>query len=124
MQSNEPTPTNRCIIVDDEILSISSLSYKLKIIDPTIDILATFHDPQIALQSIPSFTFDYLFLDIQMPSLTGFELIEKLEIIDFKIVIVTAHNIETIRIDRNVIHAALHKPVDLSRLRKTLTVVH
>lgn len=122
MQSNKPTPTNRCIIVDDEILSISLLSYKLKIIDPTIDILATFHDPQIALQSIPNFTFDYLFLDIQMPNLTGFELIEKLEIIDFEIIIVTAHS--TAPSNRSDIHATLFKPVDISGLRETLAATH
>lgn len=78
----------KCVLVDDEPLAIKVLlNYFENFSD--FEILATFNNSLEALEFLNSNTVDAVFLDINMPMMTGFELISLLEI-KTRIVITTA----------------------------------
>jgi two-component system LytT family response regulator len=68
----------KVILVDDEPLAISVLQGYLKSF-PEFDIVATCQNGFEALKAIQQHQPDLLFLDIQMPKITGLELLELLE---------------------------------------------
>jgi two-component system, LytTR family, response regulator len=68
----------RAYIVDDERLAVDRLT---RLLNATgrVTIAGSTTDPEAALAFLQAHTVDVLFLDIQMPGLTGFELLERLE---------------------------------------------
>ena len=72
--------TLRAIIVEDEELARNLIKEYLKEI-PSVQIIGEFADGFSGAKAINEMKPDLLFLDIQMPRLTGFEL---LEILDYK----------------------------------------
>lgn len=71
-------PTLKCAIVDDESFAIELLSDHIKLL-PDLTLAKTFTNPVSALLSIQqSDEIDILFLDIDMPEITGLELAAKL----------------------------------------------
>ncbi len=78
----------RCVLVDDEPLAIKVLqNYFANFSD--FEIIGTFNNSLDALDFINNNTVDTLFLDINMPMMTGFELISLMEN-KTKVVITTA----------------------------------
>lgn len=65
-------------LVDDESLALKRLS-RLLSETSRVEIIGQTTEPLKALQTIPMLEADAIFLDIQMPELTGFELLQKLE---------------------------------------------
>lgn len=63
----------RCIVVDDEPLAVEMLATYIGK-TPSLELVATFTDPVLALSSISRQKPDLVFLDIQMPDLNGLEL--------------------------------------------------
>jgi len=62
----------RCIIIDDEPLAVDLLkSYAEQ--TPFLDLAATYNDALSAIDSIKSGDIDLLFLDINMPKISGLE---------------------------------------------------
>lgn len=67
----------RCVAIDDEPLALEILSgYIAK--DLSIELLGCFTDGIKALDFLSQNEIDLLFIDIQMPDINGFQLIEKL----------------------------------------------
>jgi len=68
----------RAYLVDDEELAIARLR---RLLDATrrVTIAGSSTDPRDALAFLRTHDVDVLFLDIQMPGLTGFELLERLD---------------------------------------------
>ncbi|MCB1025790.1 MAG: response regulator transcription factor [Acidobacteria bacterium] len=68
----------KVFLVDDEPLAIKRLS---RLLDETenVEIIGQTNEPLEALKMIPDMDLDAIFLDIQMPELTGFELLQKLK---------------------------------------------
>ncbi len=67
----------KAVIVDDEEPGRTVVQQYLKEIE-SIEVIASFSAPTKAVEFINSHTVDLLFLDIQMPVMNGFELLEKL----------------------------------------------
>jgi two-component system LytT family response regulator len=80
----------RALIVDDERLARSELR-RLLAVHPEIEIVGEARDAEDAREHIERLRPDLLFLDIQMPGRTGFELLEKLEILPL-VVFTTAYD--------------------------------
>ena len=68
----------RAFIVDDERLAVERLT-RLLVQTGRVDVVGAWTVPEDALDAMAGAQADVLFLDIQMPGLTGFELLEQLE---------------------------------------------
>jgi DNA-binding LytR/AlgR family response regulator len=67
----------KTVIIDDEKIAIKSLENLCKKIS-TLDLKASFVDPIEALSYVTKESIDLILLDIEMPELTGLELLDKL----------------------------------------------
>ena len=109
------------VIVDDEEHCISLLEeYLTK--DPRIVITAGITDPGMAVDKILSVRPDLLFLDIQMPGMTGFDILEILSRTTVRpvVIFITAFDNYAIQAIRASAFDYLLKPVD--RLELALSV--
>ena len=74
---NAPTATIRTMIVDDEVLARQNVEALLRD-DPEITIVAQCGNGTQAVEAIRQHQPDLLFLDVQMPGMTGFEVLARL----------------------------------------------
>jgi two-component system LytT family response regulator len=80
------------ILIDDEKSAIQTLAIELEAYCPEVRVIGSYQDPQEGLQALRNQKPDLLFLDIEMPVLNGFELLQKLPVLHFDIVFVTAYD--------------------------------
>lgn len=107
----------RVIIIDDEPMGINTLKVLIERLDVNVNIVSTATDPEKGIEIIDAFHPDLVFLDINMPKLNGFELIEKLNYRDFKLVFTTAHQEYAIKAIKNKAFDYLLKPIDYEDLK-------
>jgi two-component system LytT family response regulator len=108
--------TLKAILIDDEKGSLESLSFELNAYCPEIAIVAKSQDPQEGLRLIRQFHPDVLFLDIEMPGMNGFELLQRISDEPINVIFVTAYDQFAIRaFDFNAIDYVL-KPVRKNKL--------
>lgn len=108
------------VIVDDEPKAIQSLSWELTNFSDEINITNTFSDPETALNSIETSPPDCLFLDIQMPTMDGFQFLKKIKNRDFAVVITTAYDEYAIKALKQEAIDYLLKPIDSDDLEETI----
>lgn len=82
----------RAILIDDESDSLESLSLEIQKYCPDVEVTATFSDSRKAFADLKENTPDLIFLDIEMPHLNGFELLQRLGKINFDVIFVTAYD--------------------------------
>jgi two-component system, LytTR family, response regulator len=108
----------RAFVVDDEKLAVDRL---VRLLEQTgrVVISGTSTDSEVALNQLQQAEIDVLFLDIQMPGLTGFELLEQLER-DVPVIFTTAY--DRYALDAFAVNSIdyLLKPVDPERLGRAL----
>ncbi|MEO8000099.1 MAG: LytTR family DNA-binding domain-containing protein, partial [Gemmatimonadaceae bacterium] len=110
----------RVMLVDDEPLAREGLRLRLKR-EPDVIIVGEFADVPTALQAIRSDSPDVLFLDVEMPLLDGFALLEKTRDVAMPLVVfVTAHDKHAVRAFDARAMDYLLKPVEQTRLRQAL----
>lgn len=110
-----------CVIVDDEELAIEELSYLLESI-PDLRVVGQGRNGLDAIRQVREHEPDLLFLDIEMPGLNGFRVVEELAKSDElpQIVFVTAYDQYAVRaFEVNAVDYLL-KPIDKSRLEKAV----
>jgi len=100
-----------CIIVDDEIAAIKLIQNKVNKYFDNITILDSIQEPEEAINVILGKRPDFIFLDISMPRLNGFELLKKIPNINFEIIFTTAHNDYAVRAFEFSAVAYLLKPI-------------
>lgn len=82
----------RVAIIDDEKHAIETLVYDLsENFEEEIEIIFTENNPVEGLKKIRSQTPDLLFLDIEMPGLSGIDILKLIDDLKIKVVITTAH---------------------------------
>jgi len=109
----------RCLIVDDEELCRSSLRLELETI-PGIEIIGECANGIEAVRAVQELDPDLMFLDIQMPRLDGFDLLELLGDQAPGIVFVTAHDEYALRAFEARALDYLLKPARAGRIKKAL----
>jgi two-component system LytT family response regulator len=108
----------KALIIDDERLARKDLISLLTDHD-NIAVIGEADDVPSAAQAIQTLNPDVIFLDIQMPGDTGFDLLDKIDV-DAHVIFVTAYDEFAIRaFEVNALDYLL-KPVNPDRLAKTL----
>src|ERR1700689_4672200 len=82
----------RSIIIDDEPNNIENLQILLNQYCPEISIAATAINADSGMEAINAFRPDLVFLDIQMPGKSGFDLLKAFTSINFEIIFITAYD--------------------------------
>lgn len=113
----------KAVIVDDEPKAIQSLIWELSNFKEEIGVMQSFTNPEEALQYLASNTPDCLFLDVQMPTIGGFQFLEQLEQINFAVIITTAYDEYAIKALKHEAIDYLLKPIDSDDLRETITKI-
>jgi two-component system LytT family response regulator len=106
----------RTVIIDDEPDAVDSLELIIEDFLPELAITNTFTDPVKALKKLPHINPDLIFLDINMPGLNGFQLLEKLENFDFNVIFTTAYDEYAIKAFKFGAANYLLKPIDIDDL--------
>ncbi|RAJ25900.1 LytTR family two component transcriptional regulator [Gelidibacter algens] len=110
----------KAVIVDDEPKAIQSLTWELSNFSNDIDVIKTFTSPEDAIDYLDNNALDCLFLDIQMPTMDGFQFLGKLTNKDFAVVITTAYNEFAIKAMKHEAIDYLLKPIDSDDLQETI----
>jgi two-component system LytT family response regulator len=113
----------KAVIVDDEPKAIQGLSWELTNFSDEIEITNTFTNPEDALIFLENHSPDCLFLDIQMPTMDGFQFLKKLKNRDFAVVITTAYDEYAIKALKHEAIDYLLKPVDSDDLKDTISKI-
>jgi len=111
----------RTIILDDEPDSVKLLQLQLEQYCPQVGVIATYTNPVKALKDIEMHKPDLLFLDIEMPLMNGFEMLEKIINNNFSVVFVTAYNQFALKAFRFNALDYLVKPFDTKELIEAVT---
>lgn len=110
----------RAIIIDDELAGITALKLLIEKHTENINVVATTHEPEKGITLIENYQPDIVFLDINMPTMNGFELLDNLSFRDFKLVFTTAHEQYAIEAIKNKAYDYLLKPIDVDDLKKCI----
>ena len=113
----------KAVIVDDEPKAIQSLTWELSNFNDDIEVIKTFTSPEDAIDYLDVSDLDCLFLDIQMPTMDGFQFLGKLSNKDFAVVITTAYNEFAIKALKHEAIDYLLKPIDSDDLEETIKKV-
>ena len=113
----------KAVIVDDEPKAIQSLIWELSNFRNEIEVMASFSDPDEALKFLNSNSPDCLFLDVQMPTIGGFQFLEQLKNTDFAVIITTAYDEYAIKALKHEAIDYLLKPIDSDDLRTCITKI-
>lgn len=108
----------RCIIIDDEPLAIQVIQSHLNLLSE-IELVDSFQEPTKAFEVLNQGKIDLVFLDIEMPQLSGLELIKTIPS-SVKVIFTTAfrnYALESYELD---VVDYLLKPISFSRLYKAI----
>lgn len=110
----------KAILVDDELSSLQNLQQKIAAFCPDVNVVAATQKPEEAIQLISRLKPDVLFLDIEMPRMNGFRMLDELENTDFEIIFTTAYNHYAIDAIRISAFDYLMKPIAIADLQKAV----
>ncbi len=109
------------IIIDDEPDSISLLQIQLDRYCPEVEVIATYTSSVKASQDLPRLLPDLLFLDIEMPVISGFQLLSNMPGINCSVIFITAYNQHALKAFRFNAIDYLLKPIDINELMEAVT---
>ncbi len=107
----------RAILIDDELNSLQNLQQKLEVFCPDIAVTAVTQKPEEGIILIRQHQPDVVFLDIEMPRMSGFRMLEQLGEYDFDIIFTTAYNHYSIDAIRISAFDYLIKPIGIEDLQ-------
>lgn len=110
----------KAILVDDEESARDVLQNLLERFCPDIELLAKCENIPEAVQEIKKYQPDLVFLDIEMPQYSGFEIVKFFSEINFQIVFVTAYDQYAIKAFEVSAVDYLLKPIDIARLKLSI----
>lgn len=107
----------KAIIVEDEQTGLDNLLLKLKHNCPGVDVVATCSSGEEAIRQISALQPHLVFLDINLGSMSGFDVLERLQHVDFEVVFTTAYDNFAIRAIRTSALDYLLKPFTEEELK-------
>lgn len=110
----------RCILIDDENNSLEMMEWLIKTYCPQVSIEAMCNSSEKGIEAIRKFRPDVVFLDIEMPHMNGFDMLEQFDKLFFDVVFCTAYDQFAIRAFKYSALNYLLKPVDPADLQETV----
>jgi len=114
----------KAVLVDDEVHCLDTLSILLKDHCPQVQVMQECRSATQALEAINIHHPDVVFLDVEMPMMNGFDMLERLKQIPFAVVFTTGYDQYAIR----AIHVSaldyLLKPIDPPDLIAAVSKIH
>jgi two-component system LytT family response regulator len=114
------TPLLKAVIVDDEPNSLNALKNKLSRHCPQVEIVAECTTPEDGIRKIEALRPDILFLDVEMPRMNGFVMLQHLTNRDFELIFTTAYDQYAIEAIRASALDYLVKPVEVEDLTEAV----
>jgi two-component system LytT family response regulator len=113
----------KAIIVDDEIHCLDTLSILLKEYCPQVKVIEKCNSAKTAIEAIEKLDPSLVFLDIEMPMMNGFELLERFKEISFAIIFTTSYDQYAIKAIRFSALDYLLKPIEPNELMNAVKKV-
>ena len=110
----------RAILIDDEKSNLSSLKEKLARNCPDVEIIAMLDNAKDGKGAIDSLHPDIVFLDIEMPVMNGFVMLQQLNYKNFELIFVTAYDHYAIKAIRDSALDYLVKPIEIRELTEAV----
>ncbi len=114
----------RVIIIEDEKHGQEALQELLKTYCPEVKVLSVADTVELAKEQIIEHKPDVVFLDIELQSGTGFDILEALESIDFSIIFTTAFEAYALRAIKFSSLDYLLKPINPEELKAAVGKAH
>jgi two-component system, LytTR family, response regulator len=111
----------KAIIIDDELHCRKTLAILLKEYCPEVHILEQCSDAQCGIEAIEKSHPDLIFLDIEMPGMNGFDMLERFSDISFAVIFTTGYDQYAIKAFRFYAIDYLLKPIEPKEL---ISAVH
>jgi two-component system, LytTR family, response regulator len=111
----------KAILIDDERDALEMLEWIIRKHAPEVEILALCDSALDGLEKVKSLKPDLVFLDIEMPQLNGFDLLERLGKYDFEVIFTTAYNQFAIKALKICALDYLLKPIDADELKTAVS---
>ena len=106
----------KAIAIDDELHCLKTLDMTLKEYCPEVQLIEKCGDAAMGLIAIEKFKPDLVFLDIEMPHMNGFEMLEKFSQIPFAVIFTTGYDQYAIQAIHSSALDYLLKPVNPGEL--------
>jgi two-component system LytT family response regulator len=113
----------RAVIVDDESKNRSTLQQLLERYCPEVEAVASEGSIDAAEKAIKAHSPDLIFLDVEMPFGSGFDLLERFPQPSFYVIFITAFNHYAMRAIKMSAADYLLKPVDIDELKEAVKKV-
>ena len=105
----------KAILIDDEPYCCEALATLLEDC-PDVEIAASCHSAADALIAIKKYSPDLIFLDVEMPGMNGFEMLQQLPAVNFEIIFTTSYDQYALKAIRFSAIDYLLKPIDRGEL--------
>ena len=113
----------KAMIIDDERNSCEALQLLLERSCPEVEVIGLAHSWAEALNKIQTLHPQLVFLDIEMPNMNGFQLLEQIPKITFELIFTTSYDQYAIKAFKFSAIDYLLKPVDREELEKAVEKV-
>src|ERR1043166_4424957 len=110
----------KAIIVDDELDCCETIASLLNSFCPGVEVTGIYHNGAEALPAILQRQPDLVFLDVEMPRMNGFEMLEQLPAVNFDIIFTTSYDQYALKAIRFSAIDYLLKPVDREELQRAV----
>jgi two-component system, LytTR family, response regulator len=106
----------KALLIDDEERATDALRLMIEKFIPEISQVAVCNDARNAAEMIHHFQPSLVFLDVRMPHLTGFDILNQVQAKQFKVIFTTAYNEFAVKAIRFSAFDYLLKPIDVEEL--------
>ena len=113
----------KAIIIDDEPYCCEILAAMLESDCPGVEVIAICNNAQDGLTAIRQHSPDLVFLDVEMPKMNGFEMLEELPAINFHLIFTTSYDQYALKAIRFSAIDYLLKPIDREELKRAVEKV-
>lgn len=110
----------KAILIDDEENCLKMLEWEIGNACSNVEVVALCDSGKEGLRAIKTYQPDVIFLDIDMPYMNGFEMLELVPSLDFDIIFTTAYDQYAVKAFKTSAIDYLLKPIDAEELAKAV----